>query len=401
MFKCKINSMLSKNLVKNPLINNMRFNNIYKKCFSSVCKETNLKGYINFFRNHSHKFAKIDPLNINNSSNTDHFEMSRWELSEIDKIEEFPLDSSHAFSNTLMDNNVTVGDLQKYLSKIYLGNVGVEFDHVNDDEKKFLYDNYEKLMIEGSSDMELVNSFKVLYPSDLFEKFLHNKFPTFKRYSGEGANTLVLMLYKILSECSYKQNSISNAIISMPHRGRLNVLPLILDYPAANLLSKIQGKRDMPAEIDGIDDVVSHVSVSNQKLFYLEGNYNDYKPIQVSMIHNPSHLEAIYPVSLGKTLAKVNDGDKVLNIVIHGDSAVSGQGVIYETLSIHKSPGFDVNGSIHIVTNNQIGYTTMGENSRSSRYCTDIFKSYDIPIIHVNADDYKSILKISKLAFLY
>jgi probable 2-oxoglutarate dehydrogenase E1 component DHKTD1 len=255
-------------------------------------------------------------------------------------------------------------------------------------------------MSQDISDVELVNSFKLLYPADLFEKFLHTKFPTFKRYSGEGANTLVLLLYKIFSECSKKHN----AIISMPHRGRLDVLTLIMDYPVANLLSKVQGNRDIPKEIekeiDG-NDVVSHVAVSNQKLFYLEGSISDSKPMQVSMLHNASHLEAIYPASLGKTYAKNLDGANTINVVIHGDSAVSGQGVIYESLSFHKSPQYNVGGSVHIVTNNQIGYTTQHELSRSSRYCTDLFKSYDVPIIHVNSDDYESIIKIAKLAVNY
>ncbi len=158
----------------------------------------------------------------------------------------------------------------------------------------------------------------------------------------------------------------------MPHRGRLNILPLIFDYPVANLLSKIQGKRDIPKEIRGIDDVVSHVSVSNEKTFCLDGNLNNAKSIRVSMVHNPSHLEAVNPVGMGKTFAKIKDYDNnngtVLNLMIHGDSALSAQGVIYENLSFHKTPESDIGGSLHLVTNNQIGYTTEKENNRSSRY---------------------------------
>jgi probable 2-oxoglutarate dehydrogenase E1 component DHKTD1 len=388
----KNNSILKQNLLK--------FKSVYN--FSTQYKESNLKGYINYFRKNSHKYAKIDPLDFNPRIPKPEFSAETWQLSEIEKIEDYPHDSSTAFTNTLINKNTTVSDLESYLNKLYLSKTGVEFDHINcEEEKKWLYDTYETIMTQDVSDVELVNSFKLLYPADLFEKFLHTKFPTFKRYSGEGANTLVLLLYKIFSECSKKQNDITNAIISMPHRGRLDVLTLIMDYPVANLLHKIQGKRDIPKEIEGIDDVVSHVAVSNQKLYYLEGSMADYKPIQVSMLHNPSHLEAIYPASLGKTYAKNKDGAETLNVVIHGDSAVSGQGVIYETLSFHKSPGYNVGGSLHIVTNNQIGYTTQNNLSRSSRYCTDIFKTYDIPVVHVNADDYESIIKIAKLSVLY
>jgi probable 2-oxoglutarate dehydrogenase E1 component DHKTD1 len=178
-----------------------------------------------------------------------------------------------------------------------------------------------------------------------------------------------------------------------------------MDYPVKDLLNKILGKRDIPEEIEGIDDVVSHVATSNSKTFCLDGNLSGHKPIQISMLHNPSHLEAINPVGMGKAYAKIQDNggndEKVLNLVIHGDAAVSGQGVIYETLSFHRSPLCDVGGTVHIITNNQIGYTTQGEQARSSRHSSDIFKAYDIPIIHVNADDVDTVIKVAKFAYNY
>jgi probable 2-oxoglutarate dehydrogenase E1 component DHKTD1 len=395
--------------------NNFNLINTYSfKSFSEnfqkhhrIFKETNLKGYINYIRKHGFKSAKIDPLELSqtNIPEKEYFSAEAWELGELEKVEEFPIDNSAAFTKTLLDKNITISELESYLNKLYLNQVGVEFEHIDsEDEKAWLYENYESLMTAEENNMELVNAFKILYPADLFEKFLSNKFPTFKRYSGEGANTLLILLYSLLSECSKKESEVSSAILSMPHRGRLNILPMVMDYPVANLLTKIQGKRDMPAEIEGIDDVVSHVATTNQKTYCLDGSIKDYKPISVSLLHNPSHLEAIYPVSMGKTYAKGQDNknlDSVMNITIHGDAAVSGQGVIYESLSFHRSPNCNLNGTVHIVTNNQIGYTTQGEFSRSSLHCTDIFKSYSIPIIHVNADDTQSLIKIGKLAYLY
>lgn len=306
----------------------------------------------------------------------------------------------------MLESASTVYDLENYLNKIYLNSAGVEFEHLEcEEEIEWLYDNFEKIMSQEASNIELVNAFKILYPADIFERFLSNKFQTFKRYSGEGSNTLLVLLYSILAESSNKLSKVSDVILSMPHRGRLNVLPLILDYPVENLLAKIQGKRDLPKEIEGIDDVVSHVAVSNQKLFCLDGRLENHKPITVSMLHNPSHLEAINPVGMGKAYAKMMDNDcqkeTVLNIVIHGDAALSAQGVIYESLSFHKSPLCNLGGTLHIVTNNQIGYTTQIECSRSSEYCTDIFKSYQIPIIHVNADDVDTLIKIGKLTYMY
>jgi probable 2-oxoglutarate dehydrogenase E1 component DHKTD1 len=373
---------------------------------SKIYRETNLKGYINWIRKNSFKFCNLDPLGINNKKPSEDFDAVSWQLSELEKLEDFPIDSSSTFTQSLLDTNITISDLENYLKKIYLSNVGVEFSQIDcEEEKSWLFENYETIMNQPDNNLELVNAFKVLYPAQLFENFLSNKFPTFKRYSGEGANTLLVLLYSILSECSRNSSLVSNAILSMPHRGRLNILPMILDYPVSYLLTKIQGKRDIPAQIEGIDDVVSHVAVSNQKLFCLDGAMKNYKHIQVSLLHNPSHLEAIYPVGMGKSLAKANDNpngqSSVLNLVIHGDSAVSGQGIIYESLSFHKSPNCDIGGSLHIVTNNQIGYTTEAEHSRSSSHCTDIFKAYSIPIIHINSDDIPNLIKVGKFAMKY
>ena len=158
----------------------------------------------------------------------------------------------------------------------------------------------------------------------------------------------------------------------MQHRGRLNLLPFLMDYPLSSIFHRIAGKRDIPANIQAIDDLVSHVSTSNKKLFYSKGNIKDYEEIVVTMVHNPSHLEAACPVSMGKCLAKINDynenAEKVLNIHIHGDAALSGQGVNYEMLNFNKTIGCDIGGSIHIVSNNQIGYTTDMQLGRSTLY---------------------------------
>ena len=158
----------------------------------------------------------------------------------------------------------------------------------------------------------------------------------------------------------------------MQHRGRLNILPFLLDYPFSNLFHKMSGKSDIPNNIQAIDDVISHVSTSNKKLFYSKGNINDYKEVVVTMVHNPSHLEAVCPVSMGKSLAKIHDYDgkteSVLNIHIHGDAALSGQGVNYEMMNMYKTPSCDIGGSIHIVSNNQIGYTTDCNLGRSTLY---------------------------------
>lgn len=219
---------------------------------------------------------------------------------------------------------------------------------------------------------------KTLVESEALDLFLHKKWNNFKRYSGEGAEstTVVLdQLFKLSAEAGYE-----NVVFGMPHRGRFNLLVNILKYNARYLFRKVSGKTDTPLDLRNIiDDVTSHISHSITKQY---GS----KTIDVSMVHNPSHLEAQNPVSMGKTRSKqqLKGPGKVLNVIVHGDAAVCAQGINSESICLGKTPNFTVNGSIHIITNNQIGYTTRAKDSRPSKYATDLFKGYDVPIIHVN-----------------
>lgn len=237
----------------------------------------------------------------------------------------------------------------------------------------------------------------------LFEDYLQNKHSNFKRYSGSGTDTLTVLLSSILSTTSGPQYTTEECVMATGHRGRLNVLALLADYPLEALLSKIEGNNDTPDSLNAIDDVVSHVSCSNRKMFALDGNISNKRQVTLSIVHNPSHLEASYPVALGKTRAKQEDSaqNKVLSLIVHGDAALAGQGLIYETLALHKTPNSTVNGSVHVVCNNQIGFTTSYPNSRSSRHTTDIFKAFEIPVIHVNAMDVEAVIKVGKLAAQY
>lgn len=161
----------------------------------------------------------------------------------------------------------------------------------------------------------------------------------------------------------------------------MNTLLNVLGYNGRYIFRKIAGKTDTPHELNNvIDDVTSHVAQSTTK------DYNGNK-LKVTLVHNPSHLQAQNPVSMGKAHSKqqLYGNDKVLNVQVHGDAAVCAQGVVFETLCLAKTPNFSVDGTIHIITNNQIGYTTRPIDSRPSKYATDLFKGYEVPIIHVNA----------------
>lgn len=203
-----------------------------------------------------------------------------------------------------------------------MGTTGVEFDHIiNVQEKEWLYSTYETLKIAPLSNDLRVELAKTLVEAEALDLYLHKKWNNFKRYSGEGAESTIValeQLFRLSSEAGYE-----NVVFGMPHRGRFNLLINILKYNARNLFRKVSGKTDTPIDLRNIlDDVTSHISHSITKTY---GS----KTLDVSMVHNPSHLEAQNPVSMGKTRSKIQHKGKgkVLNVIVHGDAAVCAQGI--------------------------------------------------------------------------
>ena len=202
------------------------------------------------------------------------------------------------------------------------------------------------------------------------------------------------------------ENNVEEAVIGIPHRGRLAYLVSSLDYPARRLFWKVKGKSEFPASMmednDGtflVDDVTSHIAVSIDKKFSVVPST---KPMHVSLLHNPSHLEIIGSVAAGKVKAKQESGLNAVCLQVHGDAAMSGQGCVPEALSFSHLPGFDVDGTIHIVVNNQIGFTAEGTKAgRSSRYATDVGKITSAPVIHVRGDAVEDVILSTKLATEY
>lgn len=185
--------------------------------------------------------------------------------------------------------------------------------------------------------------------------------------------------------------------MGIPHRGRLNVLVNLLNYPASDLFRKISGKTDTPMDLPGaLDDVTSHLAQSIPRKYETSKGV---KEIYISTVHNPSHLEAQNAVSMGKTKSKqINDKANVMNLQIHGDSAFSAQGIVYESLCLGKVPYYKINGTVHMIVNNQIGYTTRPIHSRPSKYCSDIAKTFAIPVIHVNGESIEDVHRVMKFA---
>ena len=216
---------------------------------------------------------------------------------------------------------------------------------------------------------------------------------------------MMIILHTLFQACNV--NGVRDAIICMPHRGRLNLLTDILTFPPEALFHKIKGNSELAEGLPATGDVISHLAISTDL------NMGTEKPLHVSMLHNPSHLEAANPVALGKARARqmylyeagteqdCYVGDRVICIQMHGDAAFTGQGVVTETLGLSNLPHFSAGGSVHIIVNNQIGYTTPSMNARSSVYTSDVGKMINCPVLHVNADFPEDVAFATQLAFEY
>lgn len=272
----------------------------------------------------------------------------------------------------------------EHLGKIYCGKIGYEyFPHCPQEISDYIIDVIEPL--EGQIPYSAAKKQHILHLLNLaesFETFLHTKYVGQKRFSLEGAETLIPMLATLL------EKDIHDLIIGMPHRGRLNVLANILGKSYADIFSEFE-------------DVAQDTFETSGDVKYHKGYSAKHRDMMVVLAANPSHLESVNAVVEGITraLQAQNSLQKVLPVLVHGDAAVSGQGVVYETLQMMRLAGYKTGGTIHIVINNHIGFTTLPEDSRSTAYCTDIAKAFGIPIFHVNAEDPEGCIFALNLAF--
>ena len=271
-----------------------------------------------------------------------------------------------------------------------------EYRYIQDpDEKTWIQDRIEPPEARGPMDAPTrLQILRYLAAAEVFEKYLHTKFVGHKRFSLEGAETTIAVLATVLSECSGA--GVREAVIGMAHRGRLNVLANIIGTPLARIFSEFEDIVD-PLTTQGSGDVKYHLGSA--------GRFTspDGRTIAVSVPPNPSHLEWVNPVAEGIVRAKQERGgdvmrDKIIPVLIHGDAAFAGQGVVWETINLSQLYGYRTGGTIHIVINNQIGFTTLPEEARSSPYPTDLARSVQAPIFHVNGDDPDSAARVAELA---
>ncbi|QJR82524.1 2-oxoglutarate dehydrogenase E1 component [Alteromonas pelagimontana] len=346
---------------------------------------------INAYRFRGHQHANLDPLGLWKQPRVRDLELSHHNLSEDDFDSIFNV-GSYAIGKDTM----SLGELFKSLNRTYCGSIGAEYMHITDTEqKRWLQQRIESVQSKPEvAKEEKLALLKGLTAADGMEKYLGAKFTGAKRFSLEGGDALIPMLKGLITEAGVVGTK--EVVIGMAHRGRLNVLVNVLGKNPSVLFDEFSGKHDNTL---GSGDVKYHAGFSSD--FATPGGN-----VHLALAFNPSHLEIVNPVVMGSVRARMdrrsNDSHKVLPITLHGDSAIAGQGVVQETFNMSQTRGFAVGGTVRIVINNQVGFTTSKlEDTRSTQYCTDIAKMVQAPIFHVNSDDPEAVQFVTKLALDY
>jgi 2-oxoglutarate dehydrogenase E1 component len=294
-------------------------------------------------------------------------------------------------------DKMQLGELYSALQNTYCGSVGAEYMHITDtDEKRWIQQRFESIQSQPAFSTDIKKRIlKGLIAADGLEKYLGAKFPGAKRFSLEGGDALVPMVKEIIHRAG--EQGQKEVVIGMAHRGRLNVLVNVLGKKSGELFDEFGGKVDTSLTAG---DVKYHQGFSSD--FATAGGN-----VHLALAFNPSHLEIVNPVVIGSVRARLDrhncdNGSKALPITVHGDSAIAGQGVVQETFNMSQTRGYKVGGTIRIVVNNQVGFTTSKqEDTRSTEYCTDIAKMVQAPIFHVNADDPEAVALVSQIAVDY
>ncbi|MFN8007622.1 MAG: multifunctional oxoglutarate decarboxylase/oxoglutarate dehydrogenase thiamine pyrophosphate-binding subunit/dihydrolipoyllysine-residue succinyltransferase subunit [Terriglobia bacterium] len=361
-------------------------------------KQARVLQLINAYRVRGHLIADLNPLGTKPGY---HYELDpiNYGLTLWDLDRSFITGGLSAKLGDAPHPTATLREILELLRQTYCGKIGVEYMYIQHPEQK----SWLQMRMEPSQNNWPIEPavkkriLKMLAASEGFEHFLHTRFVGHKRFSGEGADTLIPLLYELL-EMSGAQD-VREVVIGMAHRGRLNVLSNIIGKPLTQIFSEFEGNVD-PASALGTGDVKYHLGASGRH-FTQSG-----KEIIVSVAPNPSHLEAVNPVVEGIVRAKQNrhkpaGRDQFIPVLIHGDAAFAGQGIVAETLNLSQLDGYRTDGTIHLIVNNQIGFTTTPDDARSTPYSTDVAKMVQAPIFHVNGDDPEATIRALQIAYDY
>lgn len=372
----------------------------------------NLLRLVSAFRAHGHKIADVDPLGVSNGGTAPELDpkVYGFDLNSTEPIKLLGVVDLRADKSGNSAEHADIKTIVNHLRNIYCGHLGLEFEHIPDSvERRWFAEQIEKRRWAPLSAERKKEISQLLSNSEVFDNFMQKRFVQVKRYGGEGAESMMPAVDEILRAAS--EYKVWDLVFCMPHRGRLNLLTDSLKFPAEAMFAKVKGEAEFPSKYNEvcIGDVLSHLHTS------VDLDFGGEKPVHVSMLPNPSHLEACNPVALGKTRARqlyLQDGDyrdapecklgdKVLCVQLHGDAAFAAQGVVTESLGMANLPHYSVGGTIHMIVNNQLGFTTPSDRARSSRYCSDVGKMIDCPVIHVNGDYPEEVVRAARLAMDY
>ncbi len=355
-------------------------------------KESHVRAIIHAYRSKGHLKSDTNPVRERRDHHVK-LELEDHGLTAAD------LDVEFEIGNIVGLGKVSLRKIIEKLKKVYLGPIGFEFMFIrNHDVVEWFKEQLEITPELNRPDIEAKKRIMLkLNQAVVFENFLHTKFLGQKRFSLEGGENTIVALDKIINYAADK--GVEEVVIGMAHRGRLNVLANIMGKTYEQIFTEFEGNAT-PDLTFGDGDVKYHLGYSSH--IKTTGNKNVY----VKLTPNPSHLEAVDPVVLGYTRAQIDDeyksdDSKAMPILIHGDAAIAGQGLVYEIVQMSKLNGYSTGGTIHIVINNQVGFTTDYDDARSSIYCTDLAKIIDAPVLHVNGDDPEAVYFASKLAVDY
>ncbi|NRB10377.1 MAG: 2-oxoglutarate dehydrogenase E1 component [Rickettsiaceae bacterium] len=369
-----------------------------EKKVASALSENSLRArfMIDSYRKRGHYLANLDPLGLEVVKTREELNLNIEDFGfTADQMNEV-LDITGEFSDI---KNCTLAELKQILDTTYSGSIAAEFAHVESTEQqKWLFNRFEDSNTHISLSVE--DKKKIL--QDLvevegFEQYLHKKFPGAKRFSVEGGDASIVCLDRVI-ELSATAGA-EDAVLGLAHRGRLSTLTKVMQKPYTAVLSEFMGASAFPDDLGIAGDVKYHMGYSSDR------ETSCGKKIHLSLTPNPSHLEAVNPVVAGKVRAKQDfknsERNKVVGILVHGDAAFCGQGVVAESLIMSSLEPYDVGGIFHLVINNQIGFTTDNTSAKTSRYCTEVAKMVGAPIIHVNGDDIEAVIMATNIACEY
>ncbi|MEM7299010.1 MAG: thiamine pyrophosphate-dependent enzyme, partial [Bacteroidota bacterium] len=355
-------------------------------------KETAVRNLIYSYRSWAHLISQTNPVRDRRKHVTK-LELSDFDLSDNDLDTEFEVGAEVGLGKASLKS------ILDRLNKVYCKHIGFEYNHLRDSD---IHDWFKTKVEKEAHDInpprdEKRKILNKLNSAVVFENFLHTKFLGQKRFSLEGGENTIPALNAIINKAA--ELDASEVVIGMAHRGRLNVLANIMGKTYEEIFSEFEGNQEVDLTM-GDGDVKYHLGYSS----FLDTDAG--KKMYVKLAPNPSHLEAVDPVVLGYARAQIDDeyrGDlsKAIPVLIHGDAAVAGQGIVYECVQMSLLEGYKTGGTIHFVINNQVGFTTDFDDARSSIYCTDLAKIIDAPILHVNGDDAEAVDFCAKLAVEY